>query len=105
MIYTVESRCQSVAGGVPSGMLISQDSRRIECPPTDPHYHVWTERWLVSFAQPPRFNTRQAATRAGMEAGTFAVKQCALPCPFTVKREGRGRWHDLIRKLEKRLSV
>ena len=86
-------------------MLISQDSRRIECPPTDPHYHVWTDRWLVMFAQPPRFKTRQAARqaaiRAEMESGTFAVKRCALPCPFTVKREGRGRWHDLIRELEK----
>ena len=37
------------------------------------------------------------------ESGTFAVKRCALPCPVTLKREGRGRWHHLIRELEKAL--
>ncbi len=71
-------------------MLISPDSRRIECEPTDPHYHVWTDRGLVLIAQPPRFRTRQAARkaaiRAGMEPGAFAVQKCALPCRFTVSR-------------------
>ena len=76
-------------------MLISQDSRRVECPPTDPHFHVWSDRGLVMIAQPPRFNTRQAARkaaiRAGMEAGSFEVKKCALPCRFTVKRKRKRK--------------
>ena len=76
-------------------MLISQDSRRIECPPTDPHYHVWTDRGLVMIAQRPRFNTRQAARkaalRAGWQAGTFNVQKCVPLCRFTVPRKRKRK--------------
>ena len=76
-------------------MLISQDSRRIECEPTAEHHHVWLDKGMVMIAQPPRFNTRQAARkaaiRAGMETGSFEVKKCALPCRFTVKRKRKVR--------------
>ena len=76
-------------------MLISQDSRRVECEPTAEHHHVWLDKGMVLIAQPPRFNTRQAARksaiRAGMEVGSFEVKRCALPCRFTVKRKRRKR--------------
>ena len=40
-------------------MLISQDSRRVECEPTAEHHHVWLDKGMVLIAQPPRFNTRQ----------------------------------------------
>ena len=73
-----------------AAVLISPDSRRVECEPTDPHFHVWKDCGLVVIAQPPRFNTRQtarkAAIRSGLEPGAFEVKRCALPCRFTVKR-------------------
>ena len=76
-------------------MLISQDSRRIECEPTAEHHHVWLDKGMVMIAQPPRFNTRQAARkaaiRAGLEAGSFEVKKCALPCRFTMKRKRKRK--------------
>ena len=76
-------------------MLISPETRRIECEPTAEHHHVWLDRGMVMIAQPPRFNTRQAARkaaiRAGMEVGSFEVKRCALPCRFTVKRERKRK--------------
>ena len=71
--------------------LISEDSRRTEPAADDPHYHLWTDRGLVMIAQRPRFGSsaaaRNAAKRAQMQLGTFEVKQCALPCRFTVKRK------------------
>ena len=33
-------------------MLISQDSRRIECEPTAEHHHVWLDKGMVMIAQP-----------------------------------------------------
>lgn len=72
--------------------LIAPDSRRVECDPAEPHYHVWLLKgWPgVLIPQRPRFGTRQtarkAAIRAGHPVGSFEVKACRLPCPFTVKR-------------------
>ena len=64
-------------------MLISQDSRRIECEPTAEHHHVWLDKGMVLIAQPPRFNTRQAARksaiRAGMEAGQLRGEAVCAP--------------------------
>ena len=75
--------------------LISQESRRIECDPTDPHFHVWTDRGLVLIAERHRFNTRQAARkaaiRAGWESGAFAVRRCDLPCRFTLPRKRKRK--------------
>ena len=76
-------------------MLISPETRRVECEPTAEHHHVWLDKGMVMIAQPPRFNTRQAARkaaiRAGMEVGSFEVKKCALPCRFTVKRKRKRK--------------
>ena len=75
--------------------MISEDSRRTEPPADAPHFHVWTDRGLVMIAQPPRFGSsaagRNAAKRAGMKLGTFAVHRCALPCRFTLPRAKRKR--------------
>ena len=78
-----------------SAMLISPETRRIECEPTAEHHHVWLDKGMVMIAEPSRFNTRQAARkaaiRAGLEVGSFEVKQCALPCRFTVKRKRKRK--------------
>lgn len=68
--------------------LIAPDSRREECDPAEPHYHVWRDVGYIRICQRPRFRTRQnarkAAIRAGMKPGTFAVARCVLPCRFTI---------------------
>ena len=77
--------------------LSRDNARRAATEPasTDPHFHVWVDSGLALIAQPPRFNTRQAARkaaiRAGLEVGSFEVKKCALPCRFTVKRKRKRK--------------